>query len=77
MNVGMMLKIIKQPWGDVNDIKALGCCGLNQAYKIKNKILQDLEDRGKPMFDKRYVPMDLILKELNFNKKYFLEVNNE
>lgn len=75
MDVGKILKLIKKPYATIEDIMIIAGVGKAQAYKIKNKILADLEVKGKPMFDKRYVPMDLLLKEINFNKKYFMEAN--
>lgn len=77
MNDGMIQEKIKHPWADINSIMIIACCGKNQAYKIKNRILQKLEDKGTPMFDKRYIPTELLLKEINFNRKYFMEMNNE
>lgn len=76
MDVGKILKLIKKPYATVQDIMVIAGIGRNRAYKIKQDILDKLEEQGKPMFDNRYIPMDILLKKINFNKKYFLEANN-
>ena len=69
MTVDETLKLIAQQWCNLADLMKLANIGRNSALTIKNKIKNDLENKGYYV-PKNAVPMQEVVKYLNIDIDY-------
>lgn len=63
-----LLKLMNNVWSSTKDIQRIGCVGINQAYKIRNIIREQMIDDGK--FVPRYmVATEYVLRYFNIDEK--------
>ena len=63
-----LLKLMNNVLSSTKDIQRIGCVGINQAYKIRNIIREQMIDDGK--FVPRYmVATEYVLRYFNIDEK--------
>lgn len=70
------LELIKKTWADKKDIMKLACCGDTKAKKIKQDLVDELEQDGYKLPSGK-VPMDRLVQYLKINITYLKKVSKE
>ena len=65
-----ILEIASHDYADVEDIKRLGCCGVNKAYQYMAEIRAMIKESGKRIVSPRgKVKMDYVLEYFEINEQ--------
>ena len=75
MNAKETLNLISKQWCSIDDLKKLSNLGINNAYKLKKEIQDELEANGY-ILPKGLIPMCEVVKKLKIDIDYLNKLCN-
>lgn len=69
MSSNELLNLLNKQWASAQDIKSIGCVGINKSYEIRREIATELGKQGYRL-PHNLVPMEKVVEYFKININY-------